>query len=38
MEIEQLNFDFGKIEDKTFEDIKQKQICARMYTLRIPQL
>jgi hypothetical protein len=30
MEIEQLNFDFGKIEDKTFEDIKQKQICEKI--------
>jgi hypothetical protein len=30
MDIEQLNFDFGKVEDKTFQDIKQKTISQKI--------
>ena len=30
MDIEQLNFDFGKVEDKTFQDIKKQNISQKI--------
>jgi predicted DCC family thiol-disulfide oxidoreductase YuxK len=30
MDIEQLNFDFGKVEDKTFQDIKKQNVSDKI--------